>query len=165
MNFADYFYYDESSPSCLRWKVSTAKHIAVNSPAGNLQSTGYFKVQLKGKTYYVHRIVYALFNNDLCPKLKINHIDLNPSNSRIGNLEQVTTQVNNLKSKKQVDNSCGVFEHNNKGRFYACCSYSKEGAGKKYKYYSYEKYGILEAIAMAFKFRQEALNWLKKGTE
>ena len=56
------FTYDESSPSCLRWKVSRigGRGICPGDVAGSIDSKGYWRVGISGKEYRVHRIVYHL---------------------------------------------------------------------------------------------------------
>ena len=44
----------------------------------------------------VHRVIYAKFGGKLKNDLMINHIDGNPANNNINNLELVTNSVNQL---------------------------------------------------------------------
>lgn len=60
---------------------------------------GYFKVLLcKGsnnqKRFYVHRLVANAFLSNELGKTEVNHIDSNPSNNRVENLEWVTSSEN-----------------------------------------------------------------------
>lgn len=36
------FYYDETSPSYLRWKIKPAKNVDIGDDAGCLKSVGYY---------------------------------------------------------------------------------------------------------------------------
>jgi hypothetical protein len=56
---------------------------------------GYLYITYRKKKLAVHRIVYAKFVGPLNPDLVINHIDGNPSNNQIENLELVTQAENN----------------------------------------------------------------------
>lgn len=50
------------------------------------------------KHYYVHRLVYCTFNNDYdLDGFVIDHIDSNPSNNKLNNLQKITHKENNLK--------------------------------------------------------------------
>lgn len=59
---------------------------------------GYKLISYAGKKLAVHRIVYAKFVGKLHPDLVINHIDGNPANNSISNLELVTQSENNYHS-------------------------------------------------------------------
>ena len=52
----------------------------------------YTRVQLKNKKhYYVHRLVYCVFNNDyVLDGFVVDHIDNNPKNNRLENLQKIT---------------------------------------------------------------------------
>jgi hypothetical protein len=66
---------------------------------------GYKKVDIKGKQYYVHRIVY-LMQHDMMPKL-IDHIDGNPSNNAIENLREANNSQNMMNSFQKANNLSG----------------------------------------------------------
>lgn len=60
---------------------------------------GYKRVQINGKTYYYHRVIYYLHNPewniyDNSKKNQIDHIDRNKLNNNIENLRVVTHQQN-----------------------------------------------------------------------
>ena len=93
-------YYDESSPSCFRWKVdrpninrnnSKSKHDIV----GSRSKEGRYRLKYKNIKIYMHRLVWAWFNGDCDSEdLVINHIDLNKENNKIENLELVSHKEN-----------------------------------------------------------------------
>lgn len=96
MNWHDYFYYDETSPSCLRWKVNrrVARKDAV---AGCQNGSGYWCIGLNRKIHLGHRIVWMLLNG--FTESKIDHVDGNPSNNTISNLRLATTSENAMNKK------------------------------------------------------------------
>lgn len=61
-------------------------------------SEGYCRVRYQAKYLNLHRIIYQKFIGDLNPSLEINHIDGNPSNNNVENLELVTRSENMLHS-------------------------------------------------------------------
>lgn len=111
------FYYDESSPSCLKWAKDI---VGINgriyqrcgdnagcARSGNDRSTKRWQVAKDGKVVYGHRIVYALFHK-LDTRLVIDHIDGDSLNNRISNLRQVPQDLNTRNIKIRKLNSTGV---------------------------------------------------------
>lgn len=113
INFSDYLYYDETSPTCLRWKVdiySGDKYQILNVSAGSVAgslSSDYCQVQFFGKIYKCHIIVWVLHFESF-PEGEIDHKDGDRKNNKIGNLRDVPKQVNSRNRKKSVRNSSGV---------------------------------------------------------
>ena len=66
---------------------------------GNLKSNGYMnmtlsQIGLPQKNFYIHRLVYEIFNGPIPDKMEINHIDSNKQNNCIKNLELMTRSEN-----------------------------------------------------------------------
>lgn len=105
--FEEYVYYDETSPSCLRWKVGGRK-IKVDLEAGGLNGmTGYYSVMINGKRYRSHRIIALLHNLNIKNKV-VDHIDRDRSNNKISNLRVVSQQENCNNSSLSSNNTSGV---------------------------------------------------------
>lgn len=62
----------------------------------DLNSKGYYRVTIKGKHQFIHRIVAKHFIPNHDNKLQVNHIDHNKSNNNYLNLEWVTNKENTL---------------------------------------------------------------------
>jgi hypothetical protein len=91
-------YYDPTSPSGLRWNVSRSV-VKKDGVAGSLnKKIGYYQVKINSKLLYVHRVIWALFNDDP-GSLVINHIDNIRTNNNIDNLEPVTYAQNSQRTK------------------------------------------------------------------
>lgn len=58
------------------------------------RASGYKTLELKGKHFYVHRLVAAAFICNPKNKPMVNHKDSNPSNNHVDNLEWVTQSEN-----------------------------------------------------------------------
>lgn len=104
--------YSEDSPSGLVWKVNVGFKVKQGQTVGTTNSLGYWNFESKGVSYAAHRVIYFLFHGDPGNNV-INHIDNNPSNNKISNLEAVTIGENNRKSKTQAghlrkNNSTGI---------------------------------------------------------
>ena len=102
--FNEYFEYDETSKTCLRWKVKR-RRIKAGDEAGFLNNTGYWRVGLLGKQFLCHRIVWELHHGVIPAGCVIDHVDKNPQNNQIGNLRLCTQLENNW---NQTTNRIGV---------------------------------------------------------
>lgn len=94
--------YDETTPSCLRWKVS-------GKPAGSQDQDGYFLVRVgarPGKLFKAHRVIWYLHHGTL-PDL-VDHKDGNPANNRLSNLRIATESQNRHNASKHSDNTSGA---------------------------------------------------------
>ena len=93
----------------LVWKVQKAKRIKIGSVAGwanrDLHGQQYMNVELDGKSYKVHRLVF-LYHNGYMPK-RVDHIDGDRFNNKIENLRDVTASQNALNSKFRRSNTSG----------------------------------------------------------
>lgn len=176
--FSEYFYYDETSPTALRWKVSrkgTGKALIVK--AGDVAGTTITKQGSKSKQYssvcldYIryttHRIVYCLYNKcNLEHDQIIDHIDGNHLNNNASNLRAVTMQDNALNTNrcaKQSNNISGVqgvslniSESSGRTYYLAQLIYRDNYKRvKKTKYFRIEKYGEQEAFRLACEARKQ----------
>jgi len=109
MKFTEIFYYDETSPSCLRWLIKPSFNINIHDIAGsrNLSANEQrYRTMYLGKYYVVSRIVYSMFYN-LNKDLIIDHVDGNPLNNKINNLREVTVSLNGRNRKKNNNNLSG----------------------------------------------------------
>lgn len=159
MEWNDVFYYDESSPSCLRWKISNGKTLK-DSVAGTIKGQYYYRVQYKRKIYTVHRIIWEMFNSEIQDTFEIDHKDLNKENNKIGNLRLVSKIVNCRNRPLRKDSTSGI---NNVYRrvkilksgniFVSWIGRFLDINGKRHsKEFSVRKYGEVDAKQMAIEF-------------
>ena len=91
IDFSKYVYYDETSPTFLRWKVDRNKGVVIGSKAGTIEydkekkATGVFLTLMK-KSHSVNRIVWELFHGKLTQGQTPIHRDGCKSNNSISNL-------------------------------------------------------------------------------
>ena len=77
MIYKDYYVYDESSPSCLRWnrdvysgRWKNFKNVSVGDVAGGVGSGGYYQVRVDRKLTLVHRVIWEMHYGEI-PRDKI----------------------------------------------------------------------------------------------
>lgn len=136
-NFKDLLYYDETSPTFLRWNIetyfkgSTTVKIQKGSIAGTIRGAkGVPHVKWKGKLYKCHRVVWVVNGNELLDDHVIDHIDGNVLNNKIDNLRQVDQLINSKNCKLSKNNTSGingVYWANKLGKWIASGSYKQNG--------------------------------------
>lgn len=169
----DFVYYDETSPTFLRWKIERRSGKggirlmkAVGEVAGYMNGDGYLSTKLFGSLYKNHRIVWCLFHNHIDHKLQIDHIDGDRGNNKIENLRLVTRTVNNRNSTVSRNNTTGVtgvsLMSNNDGNFYYTAHWQNLDGGFKQKYFSIDKLGETEAFRLACEYRTRMIKELNE---
>ena len=106
MNIIELQEFFEYKDGVLFWKKSPNKRIVVGEEAGTI-SNGRVRVQLGGKIYLAHRIVWAICHGEL-PPVQIDHKDNDPLNNRIENLRAATSNQNQHNQPKPKNNTSGV---------------------------------------------------------
>jgi len=81
-------------------------------------SLGYLKVKVRGVKDYIHRVIYRIYHNITIPnKYVIHHINENPYDNRISNLELLSNQKNlQATSKLRKNNKSGFKGVSKKGK-------------------------------------------------
>ncbi len=172
INWEEYVYYDETSPSCLRrqtdWLSGMGHRIKKASKGdvlgGILVSTkGYrrWAVKIAGKTSIVSRIIWELFNGKIPEGMQIDHINGDSTDNRISNLRCVTSKTNSHNQKKRSTNTSGVtgvdllVNTNKAGKqnLYWKAQWNDLTGKRCAKTFSVEKFGYDEAFKMACNYR------------
>jgi len=89
----------------LYWKIKPSVRTNIGDMAGSSKGI-YKKVQVFGKTYQIHRLIFMMFNG-FFPK-NVDHIDGNKLNNRIENLRAATTSQNMCNVKIPSSNTSGI---------------------------------------------------------
>lgn len=89
----------------LYWKIRPSPKRNVGDCAGTI-SGSYKKIQVFGKTYQAHRLIFLMIHGYL-PKI-IDHIDNNKWNNKIENLREATNSQNMCNVKIPSSNTSGV---------------------------------------------------------
>lgn len=172
MDFNDIWYYDENSPSGIRWKIDVwsgedyrAKRVSVGDVAGTLGKKGYWNVISKKHAYRVSRVIWSMRYGEIARGLQVDHINKIRSDNRIENLRLVTNQVNKMNS--------GIYANNSSGKtgvrfimmgttLYCCATWAELSRKRKCAYYSTKKYGLLPAFKMACERRDREIELLNE---
>ena len=91
----------------LYWKVRIRTSIDLSKPAGCIEKNGYRRIQIEGKIYRAHRLVWK-YHYGKDPKEFIDHIDGNKTNNNIENLREATNQQNLFNTGPSKNNKLGI---------------------------------------------------------
>lgn len=167
----DFVYYDETSPTFLRWKVErrTGKDyrvliMTIGDTAGCIDTNGYAVTSFQLKTYKNHRIIWILFHGSIDPELQIDHQDGNRTNNSIINLRLVHKTIN-LRNQTIYSNNTtgfvgvGLVDNGKVSPFYT--ANWKDISGKsRQKSFSISKLGDTEAFRLACEYRTRMIEEL-----
>lgn len=160
----EWVFYDESSPSCLRWRKDTKGRSKKGNIAGSKTKNGYFEITLQGIRYYVHRLIYVLHNKNIDINKTIDHKDGNNSNNKIDNLQEIDQRQNaqNRKNNRKTKTGFpGVYFNKNKaGNEYYIAGYCDLATKYRYKIFSVKKLGEKIALEQAINFRKQKIEEL-----
>jgi hypothetical protein len=110
----------EAGTGLLRWAGKPTKYsnVEVGQLAGSVKSHGYVMVEIDGKTYAAHRLIWVIVTGEW-PKADVDHRDTDRSNNRWANLRDVSRRVNaENRRRAQANNSTGLLgAHAHGGRF------------------------------------------------
>jgi len=173
MNFNDWFIYDETSPTGIRWKVDRwggedyrCRRVSAGDVAGSLSKKGYWQVILLKRGYRVHRVIWQMKNGEIPASLHIDHVNRKKSDNRISNLRLVLNEVNKRNSGMYSNNKSGVTgvrQITMGGRQYWCATWANLPPEKKgAAYFSTAKFGFYEAFQMACERRLLEISKLQK---
>lgn len=176
-----WFKYSPESPSGLVWSDEhpplppfCKSNVVPLEAVGYFTKEGYWKINVPcSGIVSAHRVVFLLNNaNANIEGLVINHIDTNPSNNRIENLELVTQRVNNRRRKNNLgnvrtDNKTGVNGvyktiDRRQGSFRYRAMWVTLDGEKKTKSFSCNLLGEQEAFRLACEWRAEQIRLLNE---
>lgn len=167
----DWFYYDETSPTFLRWATNITRHNSKTSyvvQKGDIAGTfsaGRAFVKVWQERFNAARVIHEMEIGPLTPHLSVDHIDGNPKNNKVDNLRAVCSMVNSHNASKSKRNTSGVKgvsrqrvldRDGTTERFYWTAGW-REGGKYKSVSFSIQKLGESEALQRACAARKDAL--------
>ena len=100
-DFNNLFYYDESSPSCLRRKTDWVSGEYYNivkahtgDAVGGLTRSGYYRLNVNGRNFLCHRIIWEIHFGKVESGTVLDHVNGVRSDNRIANLRCIDNKVN-----------------------------------------------------------------------
>lgn len=172
MNWDEYFIYDETSPSCLRWRVTRYKgrgykQVAVlaGTVAGSLHVDGkYWQVKLNSISYKVHRIIFEMTTGRSIEKGNIvDHLNGTEAGNVPSNIREVVQKLNSRNRVMQYNSKTGIngvsVEEGSYPRARAVW-YNEKGIreSRSFSILKYGKEGAIKLATEARRFAIESLN-------
>lgn len=162
--------YSEKSPTGLvriKAKSSRVKRY-LGKPAGAFSFDQYGKpssvrVDIDGIRYNASRIVWYLFHGTISEGYIIDHLDGNPFNNKIENLECKLWADNNRNVKlnsKNTSGTKGIYERHINGFTYTVCCWTDIHGKLRTKTFSHSKYGKEESMKLCVEYRATKINEL-----
>lgn len=95
--FHEYFEYRDGH---LFWKKKPRSRTEIGEAVGySLMPNGYMRVGLKGKRYYIHRVIFCMHHGYMPDS--VDHKDTNRANNLIDNLRDATSTQNHANQTKR----------------------------------------------------------------
>lgn len=174
LDFNDYFYYDETSPSCLRWKVDRytgkqykRKHISAGDVVGCRNKKGYWTFNFNHKHYQAHRVIAEMLIKRLETEDEVDHINNIKGDNRLQNLRVVERTINlrnkgmYLSNKTGLTGVCLNIKTNQWGTIqYWVARWYDIGGTLKGKHFRIDKLGSEEAYRLACEYRTKMIEEL-----
>lgn len=168
VQWSDYFYYDETSVTCLRWKVEIRSGFGnanVLAEAGDVAgcATGWrSQVGLHGKLYQVARVIWEMHHGAL-GEFHVDHINGNELDNHLCNLRAVTNTTNRRNQKLDRRSTSGLAGVSLKAGKGWTAMWTDENGKRKQRYFSTKKYGEHAAKELATAHRAEMIEALNQA--
>ena len=166
------FYYDETSPTCLRFKEDVfkgrkyANKAACKDDVAGCNTDTTRGITVGGFVYPLYRVIWMVCFGEIPDGHIVDHIDGDVRNNKTSNLRVISQKLNTRNRKKPSTNTSGVAGVNlmlYKGvRDRWCAAYADDNGKRRMKYFSIKKLGDSEAFRLACEWRAEQIKLLNE---
>ena len=87
------------------WTATVARNVKAGKIAGSLNDKGYRQIQIKGKRYMAHRLVFLYMTGALPPE-DVDHKNHNPDDNSWDNIRLATRSENSMNRHKALKSNC-----------------------------------------------------------
>lgn len=159
---------EPSSPSGIKY-VATVRRWGKQQPGsycGSADSTSGWRLSVKGDRYLVHRIIMILLNGSLSDEEVVDHLDGDPFNNTLDNLQVKTQRENNQNVKQSTRNSSGCtgvfpWKDSRTGEITAyVTTWVSLDQKPRRKFFAFSKYTEQGALESAIDFRKKMIQEL-----
>jgi hypothetical protein len=91
----------------LTWAVKRRGTKGIGNEAGSLRKNGYVQINIDGKLYFAHRLIWMLATGEW-PKKELDHINGVRSDNRLENLREADAFQNHQNQKRPSNNKSGT---------------------------------------------------------
>lgn len=112
-----------------RWRASVSNRSA-GALAGTYNPKGYLRISINDRAFSAHRLAW-LYVTGKWPNLQIDHVNRNPADNRIANLQEATPAQNSANKRRHKENHSGLrcaYPSHRKSKPWA----SRIGTGRRY---------------------------------
>ena len=96
----------DSETGVVTWRVARGNKYKAGGVVGSKTPKGYMQVNLGGKNYLLHRVIWLWMTGEW-PKVLVDHENGIRDDNRWRNLRAATSQQNQSNSKRRSDNASG----------------------------------------------------------
>lgn len=122
----------DSDTGRLYWREPPHPRFTKGGTVGSPALDGHIKVELSGRTYKGHRLIWMLVTGQPIPNgCVIDHKNRDRSDNRLSNLRPATRSQNGANSIPRHDLPKGVYEHKRNGCVVGYRAFISESAKKK----------------------------------
>jgi len=101
-----FFYNPEEGK--LYWKKSPQYNTKLEGKEAGYKTKKARQVEIQGKAYYVHRVIWAIVTGSIEADMQIDHIDGDYNNNKFSNLREVTQSINKRNQSLPKNNTSGT---------------------------------------------------------